>query len=370
MPAYSIGFIIEQVLGHITHTKNLQQSVPSDPDVAAHWGLIPYHMQGLASRIPLYNSNWIVRAGLQTRRMLVSMTRATPIDVLFFHTQVPAILASDWLRRIPSVVSLDATPLQFDRLGAFYQHTAGPVWLEMLKWRLNRDCYGAARHLVTWSEWARQGLIDEYEVPPEKVTVIPPGVDIARWACTPRDDHQGPVHLLFVGGDLERKGGLVLLEAFRALRPLGVELHLVTRDAVAPEPGLHVYHDMQPNSPELRALYQQADVFALPTYGDCLPMVLSEAGAAGLPVVSTRVAAIPEVVHDGTTGLLVEPGDAAALAQALRTLITQPDTRRQYGAQATAHIAQAYDVHTNARRLLALLKEQVDQARVAIRVAA
>ncbi|HEU4984754.1 MAG TPA: hypothetical protein VFT58_03860, partial [Nitrososphaera sp.] len=70
MPAYSIGFIIEQVLGHITHTKNLQQSVPADPDVAAHWGLIPYQMHGIASRIPFYNSNWIVRAGLQTRRVL------------------------------------------------------------------------------------------------------------------------------------------------------------------------------------------------------------------------------------------------------------------------------------------------------------
>jgi glycosyltransferase involved in cell wall biosynthesis len=108
----------------------------------------------------------------------------------------------------------------------------------------------------------------------------------------------------------------------------------------------------------------------LPTYGDCLPMVLSEAGAAGLPVVSTRVAAIPEVVHDGKTGLLVEPGDPAVLAQALRTLITQPDIRRQYSAQAVAHITQAYDVQANARRLLALLKDQVDQARVDIRVAA
>ena len=61
------------------------------------------------------------------------MNGQTKLDALFFHTQVPAILAQSWLRKIPGIVSLDATPLQYDELGAFYKHEQGPAWLEDLE---------------------------------------------------------------------------------------------------------------------------------------------------------------------------------------------------------------------------------------------
>ena len=361
---YQLGFVLEQALGHVTHTKNLQANIPRDPEVQAHWALVPFEVQGLAARVPIYKSNWTVRAGLRARRAVARLARTTRLDALFFHTQVPAILATDWLRRLPGIVSLDATPLQYDQLGAFYQHAQGPVWLERVKWGLNRDCYHAARQLVTWSEWAKRSLINDYEVPANKITVIPPGVNVAEWvAPTPRVRHDGPVKLLFVGANLERKGGLLLLEAFRALRPLGVELHLVTKDKVEAEPGLFVYHAMQPNSAPLKALYHACDIFALPTFGDCLPMVLSEAGAAGMAVVSTTVAAIPEIVREGQTGLTVPAGDARALEAALRRLVQQPELRLELGERAKAHVTRTYDAASNANLLLKLLKAEVDAVR-------
>lgn len=371
MAVYTIGFIMEQALGHITHSKNLQANVLLDHEVRAHWSLVAWGTDGLAGRIPLYKSNWTVRAGLRARSSLARITREARLDALVFHTQVPAILASKWVRRIPSIISLDATPLQYDRLGEFYRHESGPAWLEGLKWRLNRDCFRAARHLVAWSRWAKQGLVDEYEVPADKVTVVPPGVNVREWASpTPRARRDGPVRILFVGANLERKGGLLLLDAFRALRPQGVELHLVTKDQVAPEPGLFVYGDMQPNSAALKGLYHQSDIFALPTSGDCLPMVLSEAGAASLPLVSTTVAAIPEIVRDGETGLTVPPGDARALEDALRRLVAQPELRLRLGERAQAHVAREYDAQKNAGRLLDLVKGEIDVARMGLRIAA
>ncbi|MEZ4593157.1 MAG: glycosyltransferase family 4 protein [Chloroflexota bacterium] len=289
-----------------------------------------------------------------------------------FFTQVPAVLAQKWLHKIPAILSLDATPRQYDRLGEFYEHDTGPSWLEQKKYELNVSCYRAASHLVTWSDWAKQGLIDEYFVPAEKITVIPPGVNTAEWtppASAPKSE-TAPVKILFVGGDLARKGGLVLLEAFRQLRGeangtaalANLELHLVTRDAVTPEPGVHVYNQMQPNSPALKQLFYDSDIFCLPTFGDCLPMVLSEAGAAGLPLVSTSVAAIPEIVQQEKTGLLVPPNDTAALTAALRTLILNRDQRLAYGQQAQALVRQAHDAPTNARQLLTLLKQKIDEA--------
>lgn len=367
---YHIGFIIEQVLGHITHARNLQETVPEDAEVAAQWGLLPYEVRGLEGRIPLYRSNWTVRSGVHTRRTLATMARQAPLDALFFHTQVPAMLALDWVRRVPSVISLDATPLQYDQLGSFYAHAQGSPWMERLKWRLGRACFGAAGQLVTWSAWAKESLERDYGVAGEKVTVIPPGVNVSSWLRPEgRKLREGPVKLLFVGGDLERKGGNLLIESFRQLAGLGVELHLVTRDPVEAASGLFVYHGMQPNSPALRQLYHDCDIFVLPTLGDCLPMVLSEAGAAGMAIVSTRVAAIPEVVRHEETGLLVPVGDGAALTAALRRLVEAPELRLRLGEQAVAHVAQQYDTRSNTARLLALLKREADRGRQVQRAA-
>lgn len=85
-----------------------------------------------------------------------------------------------------------------------------------------------------------------------------------------------------------------------------VELHLVTKDRIPPQPGVFAYYDLEPNSPALKRLFFESDIFCLPTLGDCLPMVLSEAGAAGLPLVASRVAAVPEIVREDT-GLLATP---------------------------------------------------------------
>lgn len=369
---YTIGFILEQTLGHRTHSQNLQSNVPGDPSVRALWGPVEWEARGLAAKLPIYNSNWTVRAGLQARRLIADMQRSTPLDALFIHTQVPAILATNWVKRLPSVVSLDATPIQYDSLGAFYEHETGAGWMEQQKWRLNRNCFRHANKLVTWTHWTKQGLVDAYEVPAEKVTVIPPGVNPLEWAHpTGRKNDNSVVRILFVGGDLKRKGGDLLLEAFRALRQQmasrrqenssTLELHLVTRDTVAEEPGVFVYNNMQPNSGPLKQLFHDCHIFCLPTLGDCLPMVLSEAGAAGLPAVSTQVGGIAEIVKEGKTGFLVPTGDVSALVDALQTLVENPALRLEQGQRAVDVVRQSFDAKKNATRLLTLLKQTADE---------
>jgi len=380
MKVYRIGFIIEQALGHITHGQNLRRFVDQDPSVCAQWCLPRRRSAGLARHLQDYRNNWSLQAGLQTRQMLCAMPRQSPPQALFFHTQVTATLVQDWLHRIPSVVSLDATPRQYDRLGDGYQHAVGPDWLERGKWWLSRRCFRLARHLVTWSEWACQGLVQEYEVPPEKVTVIPPGVDTAAFPSTgPRVDAGQPVRILFVGGDFERKGGPLLLEAFRRLRQSAaagpaqfdptpiVELNVVTRAELPPEPGVIVHTGLHPNDARLMQLYAQCDIFCLPTLADCLPLVLMEAGAAGLPLVSTQLAAIPEIVQDGRTGLLVPPADAITLAQALGRLVADAPLRAALGSGAQELVRRQFDAQANSKRLVELIKHVVDRGRPRVR---
>ncbi len=359
MTGHRIGFIVEQTLGHVTYAQNLQRTVAADPDIRACWEPIAWETRGVASRVPIYRSNWTVRAGIRARRAIGRISGRATVDALFFHTQVPAMLSTGWMRRVPSVVSLDATPRQYDAFGEHYRHRVGPAWLEHLKWTAHRRCFQTARGLVAWSDWAKRGLTGEYDVPAEKVSVIPPGVNVGDWARpAPRERRPGPVKVLFVGGDLKRKGGPLLVEAFHALRPLGIELHLVTRDRVAAEPGVFVHSRMEPNSAALKQLYHDSDVFCLPTHGDCLPLVLAEAGAAGLPVVATDVAGIGEIVEDGITGFLVPVGDASALTAALKALVANPELRLGQGARAAAAVAARFDAERNARRLLDVVKRE------------
>lgn len=375
MDKYRIAFVLEQTLGHRTHSQNLQAALAREDSVRPYWILPTWQEEGLGSRIPVYKSNWTVQAGWQARRGLSETAAHTHLDGLFFHTQVPAVFSVNWIKRLPSVISLDATPLQYDTLGEAYEHAKGPSWLERIKYRLNRSALHAARHLVTWSEWAREGLIYEYGITEEKITVVPPGVNLREWSRPKSVEKSSEVvKILFVGGDLERKGGEDLLEAFQYLysqQPQqfngghpNIELHMVTRDPIKPRPGVYLYQDMKPNSPELKRLYHQADIFCLPTHGDCLPMVLAEAGAASLPIVSTDVAAIPEIVQPGLNGFVIQPGDIKGLVESLQHLIEDPLQRKMMEVQSFRIVSADHDASLNAMRLMQILRNAIDDSRL------
>lgn len=362
------GIVVEQALGHVTHGANLDRLLADVDDIAAVYLPVSQALDGVARRVPGW-SNWTIRSGVRARRMLRRHWKRSPegrFDVLFVHTQVPAMLLGRWMRRIPTVVSLDATPLQYDELGETYEHRPGPPFVERLKHRLHRATFDRARELVTWSEWAKHGLVEEYGVDPQKVTVIAPGVDVDAWQPVVRSDAEEfaverPVRILFVGGDLRRKGGDLLVQAAGVLvARSGIppfEVHLVTRSEVPASPGVFTHHGLGPNSPELVELYRAADVFCLPTLGDCLPMVLAEAGAVGLPIVSTDVGAVGEIVRDGESGFLVPPGDLDALVGVLVRLLTDGALRRSLGHGARRVVHEHHDARRNARRLARLLRD-------------
>lgn len=370
MKSYRIGFVLEQVLGHVTHSLNIQRLAVEDPDLQPYWLPVYYEMGPMEARLPVYNNNWSVRAGWKVRRSLQRLRASSAIDGLFIHTQVLGVLIPDWIRCFPTVVSMDATPLQYDELGSVYGHSQDSPRMEQFKFSMNQRMYNLASHLVTWTSWAKESLVADYQVPAEKITVIPPGVDVERFTSAAEDfqiQKDGPVKILFVGGDLKRKGGYLLLDAFRSLRetrPIGsLELHLVTRSDVPPEPGVFVHQDILPGDVRLIQHFSSADIFALPTDGDCLPMVLAEASASGLPSISTRVGGIPEIVIDRETGFLINPGDGQALIEGLTRLLEDADLRHRMGARARQLVCSQHNAAKNVPRLLELVKAQVDTRR-------
>lgn len=357
-PPPRLGFLMEQTLGHVTHYRNLRAAVDADPRVRAAWYPLGFPPRGSLETLPPLRTNWTLRGSLRARRLLPPALAATH-DALFFHTQTIAVCSRAAIERIPSVLSLDATPRNYDAVGAAYGHRAGHSPLEAGKRALYARPLRAAAAVVVWCDWARRSLVADYGVPDSRIAVIAPGVDLARWpAPIPHPDPE-PIpgtrlRVLFVGADFARKGGPLLLEAFALLRDR-CELHLVTRTPIEPRPGVHVYPDLGPNSAALRLLYAQADLFVLPTLADCFPLVVQEAMAAGLPVVATDIGAIGEAVEHRRTGLLIPPDDRAALRAAIDALAGDHSLRRQLGAQGRAVAERRFDSALNAARIVDLL---------------
>jgi glycosyltransferase involved in cell wall biosynthesis len=108
---------------------------------------------------------------------------------------------------------------------------------------------------------------------------------------------------------------------------------------------------------ELRRLYLEADALCLPSYREGLPLAVLEAMAMGLPVVASRVGAVPDVVVDGVTGILVRPGDVDALRSALSLLADDPEWAGALGEAGRAAIAKSASVAAIAARWHELYRE-------------
>jgi glycosyltransferase involved in cell wall biosynthesis len=196
--------------------------------------------------------------------------------------------------------------------------------------------YRSAAALATFSENAARSLVRDYGVEAERVHVVGAGANVFPETAPRRDDGRT---VTFVGYDFARKGGLVLLEAMALLRRRVPGARLLVAGAPAPArlpAGVAFLGPVEPD--ELPALLTQSTVFALPTLQEPFGLAFLDAMACGLPCVGTRVEAVPEIVRDGETGLLVPPGDPVALAAALERLLGDPARARAMGARGRARV--------------------------------
>jgi len=339
-----VALCLEQTLGHRAHGQNLEAAV-------ANSNLL----QPAIHRVQYRDSRLHLPWALEGSRIARAMVRgdAARYDALLFHTQTVSLFAPSAARSAPYVVSLDATPVQVDTMGRWYRHRRSARPLEAAKAAWYRHVFRGAAALVTWSHWAAESLATDYNVTGKPVLVAHPGAAEPFFQLPrPRPGGTRP-RILFVGGDFTRKGGHDLLAAFAPLTDRA-ELVLVTEEAVEPLPGVTVLRDVRPGTPAQLRAFAEADIFCLPTFGDCTPVAVGEALAAGLPVVTTAIGSNHETVPP-EAGYLVEPGDVTVLQQVLGALVDDGALRERMSHAARAQAREHMDATRNAERILELL---------------
>ncbi len=224
--------------------------------------------------------------------------------------------------------------------------------------------YRGALAVACFSENVARSMVGDYGVDPARVEVVGAGANVFPEQAPRRDDGRT---IVFVGKEFARKGGHVLVDAFARVRRSMPKARLLV--AGPPVPGAAplgvAFLGFVPLD-ELPALLAQATVFALPTLSEPFGIAFLDAMACGVPCVGTRVEAIPEIVRDGVTGLLVPPGDPDALAEALERLLADPAGARAMGARGRAWVsAGALWSHVGARVERALERARAPRGRAA-----
>ncbi len=357
------AFVGVTFAGWNTRQMSLEVNVRADGrlDPAFH-RVTGWNAGGLVERLPLpAGVAGRVRATLQSRP-LAAFPRPDIVWTSAPELVPPYLWAFTGPFKLPLVVETDWTVDAQEAWAEIYLHRPPRrgAALRFARWR-ERAVFRRAARLVAMSRWAA-GHLEAAGVPPERIAVIPPGVDLEAWhPADRRPSGERPLRLLFVGGDLYRKGGDLLVDLVRGPFAGRVELDVVTRDALESGRGVRV-HRAEANSDALRSLYAEADLFALPSRAECFGIATVEAFASGLPAIVGEVGGTGDVVDHGLTGWLVEP-TLAGVAAALQAALDDRPRLAAMGRTARCVAEQRFDGRTNDARLVDLMLEELERAR-------
>ena len=264
-------------------------------------------------------------------------------------------------------------PLQVDRLNALRE--AGSIGAKVSRilwypWVMQRWVARRLDKIITGSDASAASVAEAFSLPREHVRTILDGVetDVFRPLGLQRETNR----VLFVGNSEDRNKGIrYLLEALRLIRDdVPFRLTVVHRPGSKGAPrlvqqlGLHGRVTFLENlsTEELLHEYNRAQVLVSPSLYEGFGLPAAEAQACGTPVVATTAGALPEIVDDGVTGLLVPPGDTGALAEAIRTLLTDPERCRRMGEAGAKRVQEHFSWQRTAEETLALYHEVLGRA--------
>ena len=236
-------------------------------------------------------------------------------------------------------------------------------------WKLCRDSFRLADVNLCVSKQI-ENTLKEYAQPTGRCEVILRGVDQTRFF--PSDALTDDASVLFVGRLQKEKGIFDLIHAWKEVKSLcpNAVLTAVGQDysdgkaaklanSLGSQAGIQLLGAVPPSG--VARLMRQSRVFCLPSYAEGTPNVVMEAMSSGLPIVSTKVGGIPDIVKDQVRGLLVEPGDIEGLTDALSSLLINPSQSVRMGHAAHDFAKESLNIENTAKYLSDLYRQTLEE---------
>ena len=274
----------------------------------------------------------------------------------------PDVVHAHWIvpQGIVAVVAARGVPMVLSTLGGDIYALRGALWDPV-----HRSVLSRTAAVTTMNREMRARLL-ELGAPPDRTHVLAPGTDIQTIQAAGNGVGTVRGRILVAGRLVEKKGFQVLLEAVRELRSDSWSLDVIgdgpLRDRLqAAAEGLPVRFLGQLGRRELGRALHEAEVFVVPSVPavsgdqDGVPIVLLDAMAAGCAIIGSRLAGIDEALEDGVNGLLVEPGDAPALAVAIDRVLVDDTLRATLGKTARLR-AEDWSVDALGARFVELIR--------------
>ena len=370
-----VAFINENTLGHRSYLEPYAQSLKGMPnncfDIDWH-DVIPLpadlawfgetSIRGLRRwGLDLGATRWRMAASQHALRLVRQAHSRRPYDAIVVNTQSVALSFARWRGCPPLLVCMDATFRQLAKTPWFASGTIGR-WAAplMLAWLFKREIqlFQKAKYLLPWSEAAARSLRDDYGIPTQKIHIVPPSVNIQPFQKKIRPIGQKR-QILFIGGDFKRKGGPILLQAFRSYLQADWDLHIVTQSDVQEESGVKVYRGVTHGSVAWLERWQHADVFVFPSSLETFGIVLVESLSFGVSVISSNVGAAADILDNGRAGILLNENSPKAIAHAVKLVESSQIETANRVRHGFVWIRESHALQANAKKLAEKIKTTV-----------
>ena len=370
----NVAFLNENMLGHSSYLPRFAAALERRPELGIHpvrvdalplpphlkrWG--DTSIRGLRRfGLDFHALRWRSAASRNIREQLDRIRVRQPIDALVVNTQSVGLKLGELPVQIPTFVGLDATFRQLADSPWMGQNAAArflqPITLSALR-RAERRLFQTATRLLPWSGNAAKSLAADYGIDRARIHVLPPSMEVpAR-----RSVRERPLRprLLFVGGDFSRKGGPLLLECHRRHLADRCDLDVVTETDVPAAPGLRVHRGVTAGSEAWRHRWNTADVFVFPSRLETFGIVLLEALAFEVPIVSSNAGAAETILGSGAYGKLLPELTVEALRVAVTDVLEAPAAAAERARLGRQSFEEKYNLQTNTALLAKWLREAV-----------
>ena len=343
------GHIVQTVDADLYGWRRLLNAVPTFSPNRQRWG-VKFHL----GAIPFWS---------RTRRAATGIRSAGHPDAIL---QIGATFRPEDQGAVPYYLYCDSNILMARHGAVTGFSEAAHLTAAQLEGviRRERTVYDGAAGIFTLSDRLRTSFVEDFGQEGSKVHTVRAGPNFELSSFPPLTRRPGdlPPTILFVGAQFERKGGDLLLRAFRRVRSVLPEARLVIigpRDLTIADDGVSCLGYLRKEHPsEARRLtqaYQEASVFCLPTRFEPFGIVFLEAMFFGLPCVGTDAWAVPEMVRDGITGYTFPMDDEQALTDRLLRILSDPVRAQEMGAAGRALAAAEFMWDSVADRMLAVI---------------